>query len=103
MPFRTLAHKEVGNSELKIWIVTERRLDNPREFIAGVWAGAVENTSTFLDSSPDSFEFNEPVPDEPHAPRGQAIYRTDHGLYSYDFEEGAWVRTGFQPEVKVVY
>ncbi len=103
MTYRTLAHGQIGGAELKLWVITGRRLDNPREFITRVWSGAVEDTSTFRDTLPDSFELNEPTDEEETPVTGQAIYHTDHGLYTYDFSSGRWVRAELRRDVVVSY
>lgn len=94
MAYRTLAHGSVGSSELKLWVVTERRISNPREYIISLWDDAVEETSTFRGVAPVSFEFNEPTTDEPEGIQGQAIYRTDHGKYVYDWDSPSLVWEG---------
>ena len=104
MPYRTLAHGEVGSSELKIWFVSDSPLPEPESFIRAAWDEATDLTTTFRDVEPVSFELNEPVPDgTPEGFDGQAIYRTDHGLYSYDLVDGEWDRRVKRPDIRLEY
>lgn len=98
MPYRTLAHGQVGTAELKLWVVTRFQLGSPRTFITDRWNNSVyrsanpPNTFTKVRAQPDSFELNEPT-DEAMGEFGQALYNTGHGFYSYewDAETNKWV------------